>query len=66
MSTIVSTCPRTGQEVSTGIDVDLNTFSQLPDVPVRFECSACGSTHRLTVTRGRLSDQVKPGAEECI
>jgi predicted RNA-binding Zn-ribbon protein involved in translation (DUF1610 family) len=60
MSTIVSTCPQTGKEVSTGINVDLNTFSMLPDVPVEFRCPQCGKTHALPVTLGRLSDRLVP------
>ena len=56
MSTLVSTCPQTGKEVSTGIEIDLNSFSLLPNVPIRFTCSACSNEHRLLAGEGRLRE----------
>lgn len=54
MPTLVSNCPRTGDEVSLGIEVDLNSFSLLPDIPVRFRCSSCHRDHIQLLGNGRL------------
>lgn len=48
MLQIMLTCARTGQFVPTGIETDLDTFINLPDVLSRTRCAACGSTHFWT------------------
>ena len=63
MSTLVSTCPQTGKEVSTGIEIDLNSFSLLPNVPIRFTCSACSDEHWLFAGEGRLREAAWRGRE---
>jgi hypothetical protein len=46
MSTITIQCPRTGQPISTGIETDEYSFTQLPgDVPSHARCPLCGQAH---------------------
>jgi hypothetical protein len=57
MSAMTYTCPHTGRNVSIGIDTDLNSFSLLPNVPVKFLCTACGKDHTSNTHALRLSDR---------
>ena len=57
MPAMTVTCPHTGREVGTGVETDVNTFSLLPEVPVKFLCAACGKEHTLNVQKARLSDR---------
>jgi hypothetical protein len=45
MGVVTITCPRTGQQISTGIETDLTSFDGLPDVLVHTRCPACGLEH---------------------
>ena len=38
-------CPRTGQEVPTGIVTDISNFATLPKGETPLRCPACGHTH---------------------
>jgi hypothetical protein len=58
MGTMVATCPKTGIEVSTGIETDLDSFALLPDVPITIACSACGRKHSLSAQDTRLRGAV--------
>jgi len=51
---MVATCRKTGAEVSTGIETDLDSFAQLPDVPITFDCPACGKKHSISALDTRL------------
>jgi len=57
MSAMTVACPHTGREVGTGIETDVNTFSLLPEVPVKFLCAPCGKEHTVNVQKARLSDR---------
>ena len=45
MGVIVIRCPRTGNEVSTGVEIDADRFKMLPPIVSRMRCPACGSEH---------------------
>jgi hypothetical protein len=45
MGVIVIRCPRTGNEVSTGVEIDADRFKTLPPTVSRMRCPACGSEH---------------------
>jgi hypothetical protein len=45
MGRVTITCPNTGQEISTGIEIDAVAFENLPDVVSRVRCTACGLEH---------------------
>jgi hypothetical protein len=45
MGAVMIKCPDTGHTVSTGIELELETFVRLPDVSARTRCSVCGKYH---------------------
>jgi hypothetical protein len=47
MGTLVYICPNSGEEVSTGIEIDLETFARLRTESVR--CRHCQQLHPLGV-----------------
>ncbi len=49
MSIIAIQCPKTGQQISTGFEVDLATFRAMPLVNHTVECWACGGQHTWSV-----------------
>ena len=56
MSAILIKCPATGRSVSTGIEIDSDTFNVLPDVGVETECAACGGKHLWRKSDAWLSE----------
>jgi hypothetical protein len=46
MGTLVFICPATGEEVATGVEMDLPTFAHIRDESVR--CPFCLQLHRLS------------------
>jgi hypothetical protein len=55
MGVVVITCPHTGEDVSTGIEIDQHSFQKLPDVLVRSKCPQCGMQHSWWTREARLS-----------
>ena len=55
MSMLMIRCPATGTDVSTGIEVEPEMFSDLPDVRRSTTCSACGKVHRWWTHEAFLS-----------
>lgn len=45
MSIVVILCPKTGVQISTGIETDLAGFSKLPSTQFEVDCWACGGRH---------------------
>ena len=45
MPHILVRCPKTGQEVSTGLKTEWVMFETLPGIQVPLTCPACGETH---------------------
>jgi len=45
MSVIVILCPKTGQQVSTGIEIDSVAFDAMPLTTRIVDCWACGGRH---------------------
>jgi hypothetical protein len=45
MSMLMIRCPRTGQDIPTGIETDADSFKQIPDVLVYTLCPHCGTDH---------------------
>ncbi len=52
MSAIIFTCPETGQEVSSGIDIDPESFERLPVREIM--CPACNQIHNMSSAQARL------------
>jgi predicted RNA-binding Zn-ribbon protein involved in translation (DUF1610 family) len=44
-SIVLFQCPNTGRELSTGIEMDPETFHRLPDIPSHLRCPDCGLKH---------------------
>jgi hypothetical protein len=51
-------CPRTGREVSTGVETDRDGFQRLRPVVVRMKCPACGSEHVWSKATARLVEPI--------
>lgn len=45
MSIVVILCPKTGVQISTGIETDVAGFSKLPPTKFEVDCWACGGRH---------------------
>jgi endogenous inhibitor of DNA gyrase (YacG/DUF329 family) len=45
MSIVMIKCPQTGNAVSTGIEIEPDSFNSLPDISAHMRCSACGDQH---------------------
>jgi hypothetical protein len=45
LSVLMVRCPKTGRELSTGIEMDASTFEQLPDIRLHVECPVCRLEH---------------------
>ena len=51
---VVILCPHSGQEISTGIEIDEASFRKLPDVLVRSRCPQCGMQHAWWTREAKL------------
>ena len=58
MGTLVFVCPTTGQEVSTGIEVDRTSFKGLPRTRTAIFCPRCRKNHKLSVIWAWLVSEV--------
>jgi len=65
MGTLIFVCPSTGQQVSTGVEIDRSSFKSLPRTKTSIFCPGCRRSHLLSriwawldsnVPEGRLSD----------
>jgi hypothetical protein len=48
MSTLLFVCPTTGQQVSTGIEIDRSSFKSLPRHTTELHCPRCHKSHLLS------------------
>jgi hypothetical protein len=55
MSAIIFTCPETGREVSTGIDIDPETYGTLLYKVTEINCPVCKHHHTLANVHARLA-----------
>jgi hypothetical protein len=61
MSTIMIKCPQTGEAVSTGIEVERDTFVALPNAGALMHCPACGDEHIWSKAEAWLADRSVDG-----
>ena len=54
---LVMRCPRTGQEVPTGIETDPDSFRLIPDVMIYTACPHCGIDHAWWPNEAWLTDR---------
>ena len=60
MSALFFVCPESGREVSTGIEIDNDSFQRgLPTVLAEIRCPECGSTHNLFDVQTRFEPTVE-------
>ena len=48
MGTLIFVCPTTGQQVSTGVEVDRSTYRSLPRTKTAIFCPRCRENHSLS------------------
>jgi hypothetical protein len=53
---IVVRCPKTNQEISTGIEIEPEDFLLLPPVAGRVQCPLCGEEHSWLPSTARVKD----------
>jgi hypothetical protein len=59
---IIVRCPKTDQEISTGIEIEPDDFRLLPPVKGRVQCPLCGEEHSWFPSAARLKDVELPPA----
>jgi hypothetical protein len=64
MGVIVIRCPRTGSEVSTGVEIDADRFKTLPPIVSRMRCPACGSEHAWSKRSASFKTLATPEPDE--
>jgi hypothetical protein len=68
MGTVMIRCPRTGQEISTGMEVDATSFSAMPVFFARSYCPICRTEHEWFAKEAWVCETVpahaqRPGVE---
>jgi hypothetical protein len=63
MGVVMIKCPETGRAVSTGIEIEHDSFAMLPDVSAGMQCSACGGYHVWRKADAWLDDR-RSGADD--
>jgi len=70
VATVLIQCSHTGRYLSTGIDVDPDTFALLPEVAIQIPCPHCGREHAFSKGRAILVDPGRwsenPKVEDCL
>ena len=60
MGVILVTCPKTGREFSTGIQIDRSSFAAIPDVATHSRCPHCGEEHHWRKGEAKYADAILP------
>lgn len=55
MAKVTIRCPRTGERVPTGLDIDEEAFQSLRPIVSRMKCPACGSEHAWSKANAELA-----------
>ena len=63
MGALIFVCPTSGHEVSTGLEIDSDSYRALPKVLAEIKCPACGLIHNLYEVDARLADESSDGTE---
>jgi hypothetical protein len=59
MAILLIKCPHTDRTVSTGLEVDAHTFTNLPDILSYLTCPECGLEHAWWTREAWLEEQVE-------
>ena len=60
MGVLLIRCPTTGREFSTGVQVEFDTLSCLPQLPSDTRCPHCLSVHFWLPREAKLVDAIAP------
>lgn len=63
VSVVMVRCPKSGRQLSTGIEMDTATFEQLPDIRSQIMCPVCKLDH-IWSTREAWLDNPPPSVPE--
>jgi hypothetical protein len=55
MGALMIVCRVTGREIYTGIEMDEQTFADIPNVPMQTQCPHCGGSHTWWTRNARLT-----------
>jgi hypothetical protein len=55
-SVVMVRCPATGRELSTGVEMDAETFERLPHIRSRMRCPVCSVDHDWSTREAWLGD----------
>jgi hypothetical protein len=61
MGLLMLKCPTTGQEFSTDIHVEEDSFKRLADTVTKAACPHCGALHSWWTHEARLANRIEPG-----
>ena len=56
MSRLMITCPTTGQEVFTGVEIPSDTIAQIPSIVARMMCPVCKQEHLWSKEDAHVDD----------
>ena len=56
MSALVFTCPKTGREIESGIEIDHASLSSIRMFSIRIRCPTCAELHEFRVADGRFEE----------
>ena len=56
MSIVMVRRPTTGRELSTGVEMDVATFEQLPDIRSQLDCPICRTQHTWSTREAWLGN----------
>ena len=63
MGALIFVCPKSGHEVSTGLEIDPDSYRALPKVLAEIKCPACGLIHNLYQVDARKKKKNSDGTE---
>jgi len=70
VATVLIQCSHTGRYLSTGIDLDPDTFERMPETAMQVPCRHCGKAHPFSKSRAILVDPNRwsesPKVEDCL
>ena len=55
-SVVMVSCPTTGRELSTGVEMDAATFERLPDIHSQIKCPLCHLDHNWSTREAWLGN----------
>ena len=62
MGYLKTRCPETGRDISTGIEVDPDSFARLPDKLAASKCPLCGCEHIWLKCDSRFVEEETAGS----